>query len=211
MQINLIPHAQPYGIFWPDNLISIAGILLMAGVIALLLRAEIRRGGRRVKVNWLFIAILSVLGIVFNAFLGVSIGQPDYLQLAGMNSWDGRLVLMLLSAVPWMLAAGLFGGIPGAIVGFLSGATRAFLIGHTGLPPLETALLAVLFAWLVKQPYRTAFFRAARHPVMAAVVVAIAAGPVHVIGCLLTGNGSLFLRLDQIFSLYPTFIFITII
>jgi two-component system phosphate regulon sensor histidine kinase PhoR len=211
MQINLIPHDQPYGIFWPDNLISIAGILLMAGIIALLLRAEIRRGGRRVRVNWLFIAILSVLGIAFNAFVGVSINQPDYLQITGMNSWDSRLVVKLLSAVPWMLAAGLFGGIPGAIVGFLSGATHAFLIDHTILPPLEIALLAVLFAWLVKQPYRTAFFRAARHPAMAALVLAITAVPVHVISSLLIGNGSLFLRLDQIFSFYPAFIFIKVI
>ena len=76
-----------------------------------------------------------------------------------------------------MLAAGLFGGIPGVIVGFLSGITRAFLIDQTLLPPFEIALLAVLFAWLVKQPYRTAFFRAARHPAMAAVVLAIVAPP----------------------------------
>jgi two-component system phosphate regulon sensor histidine kinase PhoR len=211
MQINLIPHAQPYGIAWPDNLISIAGILILGGIVALVLRAELRRGGRRVRVNWLFIAILAVLGVVFNAFLGVSIPKPDYLQMAGMSNWDGLLVLMLLSGLPWMLAAGLFGGIPGVIVAFLSGATRAVLIDHTVLQPLETMLLAVLFAWLVKQPYRTDFFRAARHPAMAALVLAVIAVPVHVISCLLIGNGSLYLRLDQVFNGYPTSLFITII
>lgn len=211
MQIDLIPHAQPYGIFWPDNLISVAGILILVGIIALLLRAEVRRGGRRVKVNWLFIVTLAVLGIAFNLFLGVSVGQKDVIQTAEMNAWDGRLVVMLLSALPWMLAAGLFGGIPGAIVGFLSGATRAFFISHAVVTPLETALLAVLFAWLVKQPYRTAFFRAARHPAMASIVLAISAVPIHVIVSLLTGNGSLFVRLDQIFSNYPSFSYIIFI
>ncbi len=211
MQIDLIPHAQPYGIFWPDNLISIAGILVLAGIVALLLRAEIRRGGRRVKINWFFIVTLAVLGVVFNIFLGVSVGSKDVIQTAGMNAWDGRLVVMVLSALPWMLAAGLFGGIPGAIVGFLSGAARAFFISHVIVTPLETALLAILFAWLVKQPYRTAFFRAARHPAMASIVLAISAVPIHVIASLLTGNGSLFIRLDQIFSYYPAFLYIIFI
>ena len=63
MQIDLIPHAQPYGIFWPDNLVSIAGILILVGVMALMLRAEVRRGGRRVRINWLFIVALAILGI----------------------------------------------------------------------------------------------------------------------------------------------------
>jgi len=211
MQIHLIPHDQPYTILWPDNLTSIIGFLILAGIIALMLRAELRRGGRRVRINWLFVAILAVLGIIFNAFLGVSYEQPGYLQTTGMNAWDSQLVIMVLSALPWMLAASLFGGIPGVLVGFLSGVTRAFLINHTLLPPFEYALLAVLFAWLVKQPYRTAFFRAARHPSIAAIVLAIAAAPVHVIACLLTGNGSLFLRLDTIFNVYPAFIFIAML
>ncbi len=161
------------------------------------------------RVSWPFVIVLAGLGILFNGIIGVSFAQKDFILTAGVNAWDGRYVLMVFSALPWMLAAGLFGGLPGLIVGFLSGAAQAFFISHTILPPLETALLAVIFAWLVKQPYRTAFFRAARHPVMAAAVLSIGAGTIHVLGVLLTGNGSLFLRLDQVFSTYPTFITIS--
>jgi two-component system phosphate regulon sensor histidine kinase PhoR len=211
MQIHLIPHDPPYGILWPDNLTSILGFVILAGIVALMLRTELRRGSHRVRVNWLFVAILAVLGIAFNAFLGVSYDLPGFLQTTGMTAWDSRLVVLLLSAAPWMLAAGLFGGIPGVMVGFLSGLTRAFLLDQTLLPPFEIAVLAVLFAWLVKQPYRTAFFRAARHPAMAAVILALAAPPVHVLAGLLTGNGSLFLRLDGIFSTYPAFIFVAML
>ena len=35
--------------------------------------------------------------------------------------------------------------------------------------------------------------------------------PIHVIASLLTGNGSLFIRLDQVFSYYPAFLYIFLI
>jgi two-component system phosphate regulon sensor histidine kinase PhoR len=208
MQIHLIPHDGPYGILWPDHFTSILGLVILSSIVALFLRSELHRGNRRVKINWLFVAILAVAGVLLNCFLGISYEQPGYLQTIGMNSWDSRWVVLLFSGVPWMLAAGLFGGIPGVIVAFLSGVTRAFLVDHSLLPPFEYALLAVLFTWLVKQPYRTGFFRAVRHPVMAAFILGIAATPVHVIAGLLAGNGSLFLRLDAIFSAYPAFMII---
>ena len=46
MQIHLIPHDPPYGILWPDNLTSILGFVILAGIIALMLRAELRRGSQ---------------------------------------------------------------------------------------------------------------------------------------------------------------------
>lgn len=208
MRLHLIPHAPPYTIVWPDNPVSIIGIFIICVILTLSMRAEIRRGGRRVRVNWPTVTVLAVMGILFNIFIGVSISQTDFLLTAGINEWDGHNIFMLFSALPWMLAGGLFGGIPGLIVGFLSGAARAFFISHNIFTPLEDALLAVLFAWLVKQPYRTAFYRATRHPIIAAAVLSLGAVGIHVFGLLLTGNGSLFLRLDQVFSAYPTFIII---
>ncbi|MBN2256904.1 MAG: PAS domain-containing protein [Anaerolineaceae bacterium] len=209
MQIHLIPHAPPYGIIWPDNPVSVFGAVIFCTIIVLMVRSEHRRVGRHIHVNWIFISILAILGVLFNSLAGVSFERAGFLQTYAMSLWDTRHVAMLLAAIPWMLAAGLFGGVPGLVVGFISGVTRAYLFDHSILIPLETALFAMVFAWLVKQPYRTAFFRALRHPIIASVIVGIGAVNIHVMGVLLVENGSLYVRLDQVFREFPYFMMIT--
>lgn len=94
--------------------------------------------------------------------------------------------LMLLSALPWMLAGGMLGPLAGALIGLSAGLLRFLWDSHSIFTPLEFAMLSILFSIAVRQRYRTRAFRLLSQPLFAAFALAIVYIPLQVIDSFLS-------------------------
>ncbi|HEY9076930.1 MAG TPA: ATP-binding protein [Anaerolineaceae bacterium] len=108
--------------------------------------------------------------------------------------------LMLFSAIPWTLSAGLLGPIPSAILALITGSAFAIFETHSLFTPFELAGLGFCYSLLIQQRYRSLGFRLLRHPLLAAVSLSIIYIPVYMFGALFAVNGSLANRLDYAFT-----------
>jgi PAS domain S-box-containing protein len=102
-----------------------------------------------------------------------------------------------------MIAAGFYGLFPAVIVGLISGISMAWWGTHNIFTIVETIGMAVLFAFLVRQKYRTQLFSLLRIPVVAAVFTGLIFIPIFILNQILNSSGSLAVRLD--YGLTQTF------
>ncbi|MBI4928325.1 MAG: HAMP domain-containing protein [Anaerolineae bacterium] len=82
------------------------------------------------------------------------------------------------------------------VVGALTGLMVGLFSTHSPFAPLEMTGLALLFSVAVRQRYRTPFYKLLRHPLGAAIVLAVVYAPVYMASTLLAVNGPLAVRLD---------------
>ncbi len=107
---------------------------------------------------------------------------------------------MLLTALPWMLAAGLFGITPAAVMGLGVGIFQSLWLTHNLFTPLEIALLAILFSAGISQRYRTKPFRMLEHPVIAAACLALVYPLINLLVLFFSSSGTVVERLDYTFT-----------
>jgi PAS domain S-box-containing protein len=105
------------------------------------------------------------------------------------------LFLPLFGAVPFFLAAGLFG--PGLATGiaFLSGLIISTWGGMNIFLPLELALIATCLGWAFFQDYRTPFYQGLRHPIVSSILVILIYPLVYIFSLLFLSQGSIGIRL----------------
>jgi len=115
------------------------------------------------------------------------------------------LVLVPLSAVGWVLAAGFLGTVPAMILAAISG----ILLGEwsTRMPtePLVYATLAWIVSWALWQPYRTRAYRALRQPVVNTAIAAVTYLVLFIFSVFLIDGAHIASRLDFLFSHALTF------
>jgi len=116
--------------------------------------------------QWFGFSVLLFFTFITSVFMGVSISLGSPLPLPGSNEILPLPVLMLLGAVPWMLAAGTLGTLPAVILAAISGALQAYLGNHNPYFIVETIGLAYGFSLAIRQRYRTRVFRIIRHPLV---------------------------------------------
>ncbi|MBU0511747.1 MAG: HAMP domain-containing protein, partial [Chloroflexi bacterium] len=133
---------------------------------------------------------------VTSMLLGLRLPAWNALPLPGVTLEPGGLALMIFSALPWVLAAGLLGPIPAAVLAAFSGFLLAYWDTHSIFSPVEMALLATLFATSMGQRYRTPIFRGLRHPLGAAVVLSLLYPAIFMLNTLLVAGGSLAGQID---------------
>ncbi|MCJ7534438.1 MAG: ATP-binding protein [Anaerolineales bacterium] len=123
--------------------------------------------------------------------------------------------LPIFGAISWFLAAGLFG--PGAASGiaFLSGLIISVWGGNNIFLPLEMAFIATWLGWMFFQEYRTPFFHALRHPILASIPIVLVYPLIYMIGTLFLSQGSIGMRLAfglrQILAISLTFAFMILV
>ncbi|HCE16308.1 MAG TPA: hypothetical protein DEQ80_00475 [Anaerolinea thermolimosa] len=184
---------QPY--LLPLSLTGMVGWLVLAGLVLFGLRQWWEEPSGVLRRRWGLLVAL-VLAIPFTSTVAGLQFHGQTLPLPGVPSNASEPVLMFLAALPWVLAAGFLGPLPAVILGGAAGLMLGLYTTHSPFAPLEIAGLALLFSRAVRQRYRTWFYRFIRHPLGAAVVLAVAYSPIFMLTTLLAVNAPLAVRLD---------------
>jgi signal transduction histidine kinase len=182
--------------FWPASIVGWLGWLVFLGLLIWLVQTWQPVQFVWDKRTWGIFAVLAVLVVIANVFLPIRLPAGAALSMPGMPQEPRRPALMLLSALPWLLAGGVLGPLSAAILGVIAGIFRFLWDTHSVFTPLELALLAALFSAAVRQRYRTRAFRLLREPLAAALTLAVLYAPLYVIDSFLVASGSLAARLD---------------
>ena len=149
------------------------------------------------------LAALALAAFFANAFIGLRLPAGAALPLPGIPQEPRGPALMALSALPWMLAGGMFGPWAGMLIGLLGGIFRFAWDTHSIFTPLEMALLGILFSVAARQRYRTWSFRLLREPLIAALVLTALYAPLFILDSFLVASGSMAARLDYALTRAP--------
>lgn len=128
--------------------------------------------------SWgLFIGLLILIPIT-SLFIGISLPSGSALPLPNFPSdhVPGSF-MMLLSAIPWTLAAGFLGPLAAGLLGAFAGLLRGVWDTYNLFTMLELALLGGLFSASVRQRYRTLTYQVTRQPLVSALILV----PLHMV------------------------------
>lgn len=143
--------------------------------------AEIR--GWRLALFVTFVPAAAILSQTFLArfdsiYLLAPPGLPEAPKGAAVSLFGGAVVLL---GGAWL------GTGPAALIGFAAGAARAGWGSYNPFIPFETALLAALAAYLIRQRYQGKIMAALRQPVVAGPLSALCIWPLRLPGLILLG------------------------
>ncbi|PKN92647.1 MAG: hypothetical protein CVU44_13380 [Chloroflexi bacterium HGW-Chloroflexi-6] len=146
--------------------------------------------------TWGMVLVLSIFAILASNFIGLRLPAGTALSPPGIPQSPRGPALMVLSALPWLLAGGLLGPLAAAVVGFVAGLVRFGLDTQSVFTPIEMALLATLFSAAVRQRYRTWPYRVLSEPLVAALVLTIPYALLFASSAFMIATGSIATRLD---------------
>lgn len=173
---------------------SLAAILLLSLLWA---TRRVNKPLNRKNIS-LFVALL-IMAPLTSLFIGVRL-PPGPLPPPEKILDPKGPVVMIFSAIPWMLAGGLLGPLPTAVVALLSGLTLAYFETFNPFTPLLIALLAVLFSLAVLQRYRTIIYRSLREPLISGLLITTLFAFLWIVFTTLNEQGLLAVRLDYALS-----------
>lgn len=174
--------------------------LLLATAVAFFLRNCWGFNRLRNRNQWVWIILVTLSAPFANLFLGLQLNARDVLPPPGVPAEPIFPVLMIFSALPWVLAGGIWGPAAAALVGLAAGLARALWYTHDPFTPLLITGVAVLYSALVRQPYRTTFYNLARHPMIAAIPVGLLYPLATILVTPLVAREALVSRLDYAFN-----------
>ena len=174
--------------------------MLGLAIIVLMLRSWRAFNRMRTRRTWGILIALTILVPLTSLFIGLRLPPSGALPLPNIPEDPKGPAMMIFVALPWVLAGGLLGAFPAAILGMLSGLLLALWDTHNAFTPLEFAFLAVLFSGAIHQRYRTRAYVLLRHPLLAALLLAAFYPLISIVSATLIADGSLADRLDFAFS-----------
>ena len=191
---------RPAYLLWPRDFWGWLGwfafLAVLAGAAWELRKREERLKDKR-QPNWVILSALVIAVPLLEGVGGLTFPLAGPWGIPGVETATASALLPLLGALPWVLAAGISGGPMTALgLGMLSGLLGALWGSHSLYAVPETAGMALFFAVLVQQDYRTGFFRFCRHPAGAALIAGLVFSPVYLLGGFLEFDGTLALRMD---------------
>jgi PAS domain S-box-containing protein len=203
--------SSPPSLRAPSGLIGWMGWLFFLGMAVLL---AVR--GREYQRPWTSRTIGIVLGLlllvpVTSLLLpAIQVGHANQSTQIGLTPAMDQVPLLLLAAVPWFLAAGLVGSGPAAVLAAASGFLIVAWSTHNIFLPVELAAIGGGLGLALRQPYRTLFFKALRHPLFSAVLFAAAYPVIYLLESVFLAQGILIARLgDPAGYLMPAWLAIT--
>lgn len=158
--------------------------------------------------KWLIIAVLVLLVPVVTLFFGQPLNINNAMPIPGLPVAVIPPIIVFFSAVPWVLAGGLLGPLPAAVLGLFCGILLSAWGTHSAFTSLEVAGLAFIYSQIVGQRYRQRIFGLLRHPLAASVFAAAIFSPVYIFTYFFAVRGSLAVRLD--YSLTQTWVIMLI-
>jgi PAS domain S-box-containing protein len=180
----------------PLGLFGWLGWLLLLGVIVFLLLHWREHNRRLTGLQWGLFFVTILLTPLASLFIILRLPAGEALPLPWIIEETRGPALVIFAAFPWLLAAGVLGMLPAALIGLVSGITLALGDTHSPFTPLEITLLAILVSAMVRQRYRTPVFKLLRHPLVAAVLAALIYPLIYIFGAACMADGDLAIRLD---------------
>jgi len=116
-------------------------------------------------------SILLILVPLTSFFFGIRL--PIWNSIPDLDSANSGISIMVLSAVPWVFAAGMLGPIQGAVLAGLSGTIIAFWDTHSPYTIVEIILLAVLIFTIVAQRFKSSFNKGLGEPFVSSYLLCI--------------------------------------
>lgn len=154
--------------------------------------------------TWQVFAGLILATSIASVFLGYRLPAWSALPLPSTPVDPRGALLILFAALPWLLAGFLLGPLPAAGIGFISGLLISLWDTHHPFLMLETATLAVLSSFFMRQRYRTTLFALLRQPIVAILISSLAYPVLFFVGTLTLPAGTLVTRLDYALSNLPS-------
>ncbi len=182
----------------PYQLIGWMGWFIMAALILWVVRQNL--DSQKGKSFWLTFTLLGIATILSAGFIGVDLPIKTVVPLPNVPSDNTIPTVMIFAMLPVLLAGGLLGVWPAAVLGFISGIVSALWNTHSVFTPLEITAFSVLLALALRQDYRTSVFTFIRRPIGAVIAVIVLSVPVYLISSFFGTNGSLAAKLDYSFT-----------
>ena len=166
-------------------------IIMVWGIVGLIIPIK-----KKTQKKNLLLGLLILLSILSNLSLIIQVQWAGETLSGGVNFSENSTTIILLSAVPWALAAIWVGPVEAIFLALISGLTRAAFDTHSLYTIIVYGLISLVFSWAVSQPYRPTVFSFLRRPVGAFLLSMFLGIPI-IMGVLFFDNsGSLFFRLD---------------
>jgi len=150
--------------------------------------------------NLVLFFVLLAATILSSLFVGFELPGGEMLPLPNVPREVSPPLVMVFSALPWFLGSGLLNPVLAALLALIGGITSAFWGTHSLFTPLETVSVSLLLSAVIRQDYRTLFYRLLRHPLGAAFFVSLASTPIYLYSSFFATNGPLSARLDFAFT-----------
>jgi len=193
--ITTLFSATPFLVF-PSDWVGWLGLLIWSGVLAVFLRRW--RGYQKpwTANTWIIFAGLFLLVPMTSFFIGIRLPAWNALPLPEVAIEPAGLAVMILAAIPWVLAAGLLGPLPAAVLGVFSGIILAFWDTHSFFTIFEIAFLAAVLSVILGQNFRTMLYSSLRHPVVAVVLIGFLYPLIYILDTVFLVGGSLTSQID---------------
>ena len=138
----------------------------------------------------LLFAVLLLAAPLASQALVVQLPAISGLPLPGQAGTAPPALFSVLGALPWLLAGGSAGVTEAALVGLVTGFTRAGFSTHGLLTPVHTALVAALVARVLRQNYLEWTGRGLRSPLLASLPAGVACAVLGTIERMTYAGGS---------------------
>ena len=141
------------------------------------------------------------VSLLISAFIfGIQLPANNLLPLPGLPIEPKAPILMILTILPILFWAGTSGKSLAIVAGLIIGTLNGFWNTHSLMTPIEYGLIGLLLAVMLRQDYRTFYYRIARHPIGAAFIVALISSPIYIFSAFLSIRGSIPVKVDFAFS-----------
>lgn len=195
----IAPLKPEYGLQIPDNPVTLIGWVIWL-MILIVLVMQVRPRKPVVDRHALFwLALVSVLVLILTPFFGIHV---DLGYQVGFKA-DPINHMMFFVAVPWLVAGGILGVLPAALIAGLSGLWLAYLDKLTIYTPLIFMTIAIIFSWGVRQRYRRMSFRLLRFPLFTGLFSLLSVLPLVFLAMVLSTPGEMAERLADAMIRFP--------
>ncbi len=186
----------PAYMIWPASGWGIAALTLM--IAGLIFGNWYWRGYQReMKENqWILFGILLSLAPVLALFFGIRLPQWGAIPLPNMSLEPTGGALMILAALPAIIAGWTLGPISASVVGLISGICLAYWNTHSPFTAVEFVFFSLLVSVSIRQRFRTAFFSILRRPFLASLLITGLHALVYIAGAYFWASGSVVEKLD---------------
>lgn len=167
------------------------GLILLAGLLLRGFTITADRPLRLLSLKGGLLALLTLMIPLTSLSFGI---QPDLLVTGNFD--DYGTVILLMSALPWVLAAGLLGTLPSVLLAVIAGGFFALWGTHSIFTPIETGLTAMIYNMILRQIRLPEYRPLTVHPIMAGAGAGVIMLPVLMVANFFAVDGGLAARLD---------------